>query len=65
MRSIDCFEHQNVARCTTGVQCAEKLQYSSQIVETDTFSLKFSGKILKVVLHTVSPPEMCLLPPQC
>ena len=40
-------------------------QYSSQIVETDTFSLEFSGEILRFLLHTVSPLEMCLLPPQC
>ena len=40
-------------------------QYSSQIVETDTVSLEFSGKILRFLLHTVFPPEMCLLPPQC
>ena len=42
-----------------------ELQYSSQIVETDTVSLEFSGKILTFLLHTVFPPEMCLLPPQC
>ena len=41
------------------------LQYSSQIVETDTVSLEFSGKILRFLLHTVFPTEMCLLPPQC
>ena len=39
-----------------------ELQYSSQIVETDT---EFSGKILRFLLHTVFSPEMCLLPPQC
>ena len=38
-------------------------QYSSQIVETDTVSLEFSGKILRFLLHTVFPTEMCLLPP--
>ena len=42
-----------------------KPQYSSQIVETDTVSLEFSGTIMRFLLHTVSPPEMCLLPPQC
>ena len=41
------------------------LQYSSQIVETDTVSLEFSGTIMRFLLHTVFPPEMCLLPPQC
>ena len=41
------------------------LQYSSQIIETDTVSLEFSGKILTFLLHTVLPPEMCLFPPQC
>ena len=40
-----------------------KLQYSSQIIETDTVSLEFSGKIMRFILHTVFPPEMCLLPP--
>ena len=40
-------------------------QYSSQIVETDTVSLEFSGKILRFLLHTIFPPEICLLPPQC
>ena len=30
-----------------------KLQYSSQIVETDTISLEFSGKLLRFILHTV------------
>ena len=43
----------------------ENPQYSSQIVETDTVSLEFSGKIMRFLLHTVFPPEMCLLPPQC
>ena len=42
-----------------------ELQYSSQIVETDTVSLEFSGTIMRFLLHTVFPPEMCLLPPQC
>ena len=42
-----------------------QLQYSSQIVETDTVSLEFSGKILRFLLHTVFLPEMCLPPPQC
>ena len=41
------------------------LQYSSQIVETDTVSLEFSGKILRFTLHTVFLTEMPLLPPQC
>ena len=49
---------------TTGV-LQKSQQYSSQIVETDTVSLKFSRKILRFILHTVFPPEMCLLPPQC
>ena len=44
---------------------AGQLQYSSQIVETDTVSLEFSGKILTFLLHTVFLSEMCLLPPQC
>ena len=42
-----------------------KLQYSSQIVETDTISLEFSGKILRFILHTVFLTDMCLLPSQC
>ena len=33
-----------------------QLQYSSQIVEIDTVSLEFSGKIMRFILHTVSPP---------
>ena len=32
-----------------------KLQYLSQIVETDTASLELSGKILRFILYTVSP----------
>ena len=40
-----------------------KLQYSSQIVETDTISLEFSGKLLRFILHTVFLTDMCLLPP--
>ena len=43
----------------------EHPQYSSQIIETDTVSLEFSGKILRFLLDTVFPTEMCLLPPQC
>ena len=42
-----------------------KLQYSSQIVETDTISLEFSGKLLRFILHTVFLTDMCLLPSQC
>ena len=42
-----------------------KLQYSSQIVETGTISLEFSGKILRFILHTVFLTDMCLLPSQC
>ena len=30
-----------------------RLQYSSQIVETDTVSLEFSGKFLRVLLLTL------------
>ena len=41
------------------------LQYSSQIIETDTVSLEFSGKILRFTLQTVFLTEMCLPPPQC
>ena len=40
-------------------------QYSSQIFETDTVSLEFSGKILRSTPHTFLLTEMCLLPPQC
>ena len=40
-----------------------KLQYSSQIVETDTISLEFSGKLLRFILHTVFLTDMCLLHP--
>ena len=32
-----------------------KLQYSSQIIKTDTVSLEFSGKIMRFILHTVFP----------
>ena len=42
-----------------------KLQYSSQIVETNTISLEFSGKILRFILHTVFLTDMCLHPSQC
>ena len=51
--------------CFVTEEILQKLQYSSQIVETDTVSLEFSGTIMRFLLHTVSPPEMCLLPPQC
>ena len=51
--------------CFVTEEILQKLQYSSQIVETDTVSLEFSGKIMRFLLHTVFPPEMCLLPPQC
>ena len=50
---------------TTWASCSQVLQYSSQIVETDTVSPEFSGTIMRFLLHTVFPPEMCLLPPQC
>ena len=45
-------------------QKAMDLQYSSQIVKTDTVSLEFSGQIMTFTLTTVFRPEMCLLPPQ-
>ena len=32
---------------------SSRLQYSSQIVETDTFSLEFSGKFLRFLLLTL------------
>ena len=32
---------------------SSRLQYSSQIVETDTVSLEFSGKFLRVLLLTL------------
>ena len=51
--------------CFVTEEILQKLQYSSQIVETDTVSLEFSGTIMRFLLHTVFPPEMCLLPPQC
>ena len=41
------------------------LQYSSQIVETDTASLEFSGKILTFTPCTFVLAEMCPLLPQC
>ena len=41
-------------------------QYSSEIVETDTVSLEFSGKILAIFTpHTFVLTAMCPLPPQC
>ena len=42
-----------------------KLQYSSQIVETDTVSPEFSGKIPRFTPHTRFLTEVSLLPPQC
>ena len=47
---------------------SSRLQYSSQIVETDTVSLEFSGKFFTVLIftpHTFVLTEMCPLPPQC
>ena len=41
------------------------LQYSSQIVETDTASLEFSRKFLRFTPHTFVLTVMCPLPPQC
>ena len=43
----------------------KKLQYSSQIVETDTFSPEFSGKFPRFTQHTRFLTEVSLLPPQC
>ena len=43
----------------------ELLQYSSQIVETDTASLEFSRKFLRFTPHTFVLTVMCPLPPQC
>ena len=40
-----------------------KLQYSSQIIETDTISLEFSGKLVRFILHTVFITDMCLHSP--
>ena len=41
-------------------------QYSSEIVETDTVSLEFSGKNLAIFTpHTFVLTAMCPLPPQC
>ena len=55
-----------LATCTLPVHALQtQRQYSSQIVETDTVSLEFSGKIMRFLLHSVFPPETCLLPPQC
>ena len=41
------------------------LQYSSQIVETDTASLEFSRKLLRITPHTFVLTVMYPLPPQC
>ena len=43
----------------------ETLQYSSQIVETDTVSLEFSRKFLRFTPHTFALTVMYPLPPQC
>ena len=41
------------------------LQYSSQIVETDTASLEFSRKLLRITPHTFVFTVMFPLSPQC
>ena len=42
----------------------ELLQYSSQIVETDTASPEFSRKFLRFTPHTFVLTVMCPLPPR-
>ena len=42
-----------------------RLQYSSQIVETDTVSLEFSRKFLRFTSHTFALTVTCPLFPQC
>ena len=49
-----------------GTKESSRLQYSSQIVETDTVSLEFFEKILEIFSpHTFVLTVMCPLPPKC
>ena len=50
--------------CIIGLVYRWSLQYSSQIVETDTVSLEFSRKFLRFSPDTFVLTVMCPLPPQ-
>ena len=52
-------------RDETKTAANETKQYSSQIVETDSVSLEFSGKYLRFTPYTFVRTVMCPLPPQC
>ena len=48
-----------------GTTESTRLQYSSQIVETDTFLLKFRKSLEIFTPHAFVLTVMCPLPPQC
>ena len=58
-------EHFGRGRAEKRLPPRRRLQYSSQVVETDTVSLEFSRKFLRFTPCTFFFTVMCPLSPQC